>query len=59
MRSHMQTNATIVPKGIAEEDREAIRRKFKQSTDVNATPGTSAAVYTNEQAKGGSLPSKR
>ena len=41
----MDSNARTVPKGSAEEEPDAIRRKLRPSTDDRATPGTRAAVY--------------
>jgi hypothetical protein len=43
----MHNKAMIVPKGSADEDPEAISRKFKPRSDARATPGTNPAVYTN------------
>jgi hypothetical protein len=44
-RSHMHNKAKIVPKGRAEEEPEAIRRKLRLITVHNIVPGTKAAVY--------------
>jgi hypothetical protein len=41
----MDNNATIVPKGSADEERDAMRRKFRLSSDRKTKPGTSPAVY--------------
>lgn len=41
----MNNNARMVPKGRADEEPDAMRRKLRPSTDENATPGTSADVY--------------
>jgi hypothetical protein len=46
-RSHMHNKARIVPKGSADEDPEAISKKFKARSDDSATPGTNPAVYQN------------
>ena len=59
IRSHIQKSATMVPKGIAEDAFEAIRRKFRQRTDASAIPGTKEAVFGNEQRYNSILPSKR
>ena len=44
-RSHIHNKARIVPKGSADDDPEAIRRKFKLRSKNMATPGTNPAVY--------------
>lgn len=44
-KSHIHNKANIVPKGSADDDPEAIRRKFKARSNSKATPGTNPAVY--------------
>jgi len=43
---HIHNNAIMVPKGRADEDREAMRKKLRPIIAANARPGMKSAVYT-------------
>jgi len=43
---HIHNNAIIVPKGTADEDREAMRKKLRPIIAAKASPGIKPAVYT-------------